>query len=63
MEGLSTFLASWLARPTGFANLGMVMGLLLIVIGFLTRNSKDRWIGLAILGLSLIAGILRYFYG
>jgi len=57
------FLSEWLRRPTGLANIGMVLGLLLFLVGVIWKNPRQRVLGLATIGLSLIVGIVEYIYG
>ncbi|MEP7134619.1 MAG: hypothetical protein ABI904_06775 [Chloroflexota bacterium] len=57
------FLAEWLRKPTGLANAGMVLGLLLFLVGVIGKNRRERILGLATLGLSLVAGIVQFVYG
>ena len=57
------FLAEWARRPTGPATLGMLLGFLLFLVGMIWHNRRQKIFGLATIGLSLVAGIVRYLYG
>ena len=62
-EAITHVLSEWFKGRTVLANIGMTLGLLLFIMGVLWKNSRYRWMGLVVVGLSLIAGIVQFIYG
>jgi hypothetical protein len=63
LQQILEFLAEWLRRPTGLANTGMILGLMLFLVGVIWKSRRERALGLGALLFSLIAGIVEYIYG
>jgi|WetSurMetagenome_2_1015567.scaffolds.fasta_scaffold121913_2 hypothetical protein len=61
---ITNFLHVWFSRPASWvATIGILSGFLLFLLGMLTNVSRDKKLGLTVIGLSTVAGILLFFYG
>ena len=62
-QSILQFLYEWLRRPSRIATIGMAGGILLFLAGTIWKVPRDKKLGLAVMGVCLIAGMLLYFYG
>lgn len=60
IENIAGFLAEWMRRPTLWANVGMIGGILLFISGVHQKKPFYRVFGLVAVGLSLLAGIILF---
>lgn len=59
----SQFLQEWLERPSWIASVGIGLGLLLYLTGVIWKRPRDKKRGILTIILSILIGILLYFYG
>ncbi len=63
MDAVVHFFAEWTRRPTAWANVGMILGVALFLLGVMAKNRRDQVLGLATFLLSLIVGLIEFAIG
>ncbi len=57
------FASNWFSKPTLWANVGIVLGILVFLEGVIWKHKLHRILGLVVLGCSIIAGVVQYILG